>query len=67
MTRKQKTVKSYLPIGIVPFRTRCHIAKELVRVAIGVLLGDEWTNNIATDKDVKISMTLKKAGLSEKP
>ena len=53
-----KSTKSKLPIGIIPFSARVELAKRLVYLAISTLLGNEWTNNIATDKEVRVCYTL---------
>lgn len=57
---KSKEFKSELPSGVLPFKIRMHLAREMVRVIVGMILGDEWTKNIATDKDVQICFRLKK-------
>ena len=43
-----------LPIGITPLKTRWMLSKELIRIAVQVLIGQEWTRNIAYKKKLKI-------------
>ena len=57
---KTREYKSFLPIGIVTFKTRWSLFKSIVRLGIGVLLGDDWSNNLAKDKEVQVCFTIKK-------
>lgn len=53
-------MKNNLPIGIVTFKTRFRLAKELFRLSLQTLLGDSWVESTTKNtKKVKICFTIK--------
>jgi hypothetical protein len=48
------------PIGVVSFKTRFRLAKELFRLSCQTLLGDSWVESTTENtKKIKICFTLK--------
>lgn len=57
----QNTNKTYLPTGVLPFKARLYLAKELIILAGQTIIGESWTHNLASAKhlDIKFGIKLK--------
>lgn len=53
--KDKKEIKTNYPTGVMPFRMRLYLAKELLRLAGQTIIGESWTENLLKAKHLTVS------------